>query len=1101
MEQLLAAPFAFLLFKAVEVTVENLFGAPSAQAEGALKGLIQHWTKRDTEGQRQAAFGRAVEKARERTWHGADAPQQARAILDALLDKGDEATAGAFAEEAARLMLFSASPDLPRLTKLCREKLKWDSLWAREAPPSPETVATILADFLTNLREALLDEEPYYELIQGEILRTLRQIHEALRPALHDDEATYRYQLAQHYRQLDFVGIPELKERRPITVEDIFIHLRAEQEPERQERELLDTYRQAEEAGDREALAKLRDARNAIAHGLAPQSPAAIEEILRQAKQVVVLGHPGSGKTTLLKYLVVLSAEGRARAELGLGAEGDGSLLPIFVPLREFAAECAGRSQDYCLLDYLYTHAREHLLLNLPARFFEEALEAGRCLVCLDGLDEVWVVGQRKEVSDAVGALASRYPRNRYLVTSRIVGYEEAPLDRRQFAHYTVLPLEMEEIREFVRKWYTVRERDLKLRGRQTRDFLNTIERTPGLQSLAQNPLLLTIIVLVHRIEAELPHERVKLYDKCVTALVETWDSVKQLSIEEKQRPFYRRIRRLLERLAYELHTRAGSPGQLQVVKGGDLELLLTRFLQEDRSLALADDPDTAREETKAFVRLVRGRTGLLIERGDGVYSFPHLTFQEYLAACDIKKRCVYRGIGAIWGEIESRLHEPHWREVLLLLIGSLSEYGELTTLLVERILEERKDDPFEETLHRHLYLAARVLADHIEVAEELRRRIVDALLKIAREAPSWERSDAFSALCRLSSDRHTAGELLALARDERVDDMVREEAAEALGRLGRVEEATELLLALARDERVEDVVREEAAEALGRLGRVEEAKELLLALAQDERVQTGARWAAALAPGRLGLAEKVVLDGLLVLARDERVEAVVRWAATEALGELGHVEEAKELFLALARDERVQVWVRQEAAEALGGLGCVGEAVELLLALARNKQVLDMLRREATKALGRLGHADKEVLDGLLALARDKRVASWVREEAAEALGRLGRVEEAVALLLPLARNKRLDDIVREKAAEALGRLGCVEEAAELLLALARDEWVGDVVRQEAAAALVPLGRVEEAKELFLALARDERAQVWVRQEAYESLKKLAGEATEQGQ
>ena len=70
-------------------------------------------------------------------------------------------------------------------------------------------------------------------------------------------------------------------------------------------------------------------------------------------------------------------------------------------------------------------------MLNLPRNFFEEALVAGRCLVCLDGLDEVWAVDRRKAITDAVRALASRYRNNRYLVTSRIVGYSDAPLDRR----------------------------------------------------------------------------------------------------------------------------------------------------------------------------------------------------------------------------------------------------------------------------------------------------------------------------------------------------------------------------------------------------------------------------------------------------------------------------------------------------------------------------------------------------------------------------------------------------------------------------------------------------------------------------------------------
>ena len=230
-----------------------------------------------------------------------------------------------------------------------------------------------------------------------------------------------------------------------------------------------------------------------------------IGAVLQQRKNLVILGEPGAGKTTLLKYLAVICAEGRAEAELGLTARGGGSPLPIFIPLREFAAECATRDGDYCLLDYLYTHASEHLMLNLPRNFLEEALAAGRCLVCLDGLDEVWAVDRRKAITDAVRALASRYRDNRYVVTSRIVGYNDAPLDRRGFVHHTILPLTDADIAEFVRKWYTARERDAVHRDERIKDLLDTLEREPRIRDLARNPLLLTIIALMHRIEAELP--------------------------------------------------------------------------------------------------------------------------------------------------------------------------------------------------------------------------------------------------------------------------------------------------------------------------------------------------------------------------------------------------------------------------------------------------------------------------------------------------------------------------------------------------------------------------------------------------------------------
>ena len=206
--------------------------------------------------------------------------------------------------------------------------------------------------------------------------------------------------------------------------------------------------------------------------------------------------------------------------------------------------------------------------------FFEGALERGECCVCFDGLDELGAAGLRREITQAVSAMANRYPRNRFIVTSRIVGYDKAPLDRADLFHHTVQPLGDDDIKLFVEKWYKAREHDAVIRRERTEHLVKTIMSEERIKSLASNPLMLTIIALVHRIEAELPHERVKLYDKCVTALVETWDRTRGIKTTLR--------RRLLEKLAYSMRRQPGDKGRAREVREGNLRLQLTQFLGAD---------------------------------------------------------------------------------------------------------------------------------------------------------------------------------------------------------------------------------------------------------------------------------------------------------------------------------------------------------------------------------------------------------------------------------------------------------------------------------------------------------------------------------------
>jgi formylglycine-generating enzyme required for sulfatase activity len=116
---------------------------------------------------------------------------------------------------------------------------------------------------------------------------------------------------------------------------------------------------------------------------------------------------------------------------------------------------------------------------------------------------------------------------------------------------------------------------------------------------------------------------------------------------------------RILAPLALWLHQT--SPG-LNLVKR---ELLL-RQLAQIYSRQGYPDPEQAANRLLAGIR---DQTGLLLERGEGEYSFIHLTLQEYLAAVAIGRQ-EQHNLDAVVETLAAHVEEDRWHELILLTIG-----------------------------------------------------------------------------------------------------------------------------------------------------------------------------------------------------------------------------------------------------------------------------------------------------------------------------------------------------------------------------------------------------------------------------------------------
>jgi formylglycine-generating enzyme required for sulfatase activity len=530
-------------------------------------------------------------------------------------------------------------------------------------------------------------------------------------PALDEETALARYlhHCVEANRRLQLQGIRSAGRLVSIGLEEVYVTLTAtERRTVAAEEAWVDEMAHLA-PGEAERLARLGADRP---RETVAQVKVKVQEALADHPRLVVLGDPGCGKTTLLRYLSLtfardlLGEEGLVARRLELSEQR----LPILLPLRDFARYLEANHPDpstdgpKLLLDYLRTYFA-HQDIALPERFFADRLQRGECAVLLDGVDEVAALATRHRVARIIERFTIAYPDNRYVVTSRIVGYVGSARLGEGYTVTTVRDFTQADIERFVTHWN--RAVEVALAGgetpyalqearRQSQALLGAIRGSERVRELAVNPLLLTVIALVQRYRAQLPERRTELYEEAVEVLLGKWDEAKGL--EAKTMMAGRELdagdrRSLLEPVALwmmEQHAREVEAEELRRQLG-------------QRFFKMMGDWRRAGKAVDDFLWLINERSGLLAERGQGVYAFSHLTFQEHLAARAVADREDYIRYTL------DRLDDSWWREVILLEAGYLSTQGKRRVTALVQAIVDHKDEP--EPYH-NLVLAAEALRD-----------------------------------------------------------------------------------------------------------------------------------------------------------------------------------------------------------------------------------------------------------------------------------------------------------------------------------------------------------------------------------------------------
>lgn len=373
--------------------------------------------------------------------------------------------------------------------------------------------------------------------------------------------------------------------------------------------------------------------------------------------KLFILGKPGAGKTTFLKYIAYQTALGKLEK------------TPIFISLKEWS------DSNLQLMQFI---SRQFDICRFPNNdaqpFLEHLLETGNAIVLFDGLDEVNVEGgKRSNINQEITMFSRTFEKNQVLITCRIAASEYVFED---FSYFELADFTHKQVEQYANNWFSEQPQ-------KREDFKLELVKPENdrIRQLANTPILLTLLCLTFDNIHQFPSRKVEIYEEALEALLKKWDSSREIKRDEIYKELSpKRKQQMLARIAEKTFR-----NNEYFIPQKKLSQYIAEYIV---TLPNSNELDI---DGEVILKAIEAQHGIFTERAKNIYSFSHLTFQEYFTS----KYIIDNQARELKALLKTKhITSPKWREVILntaSLLDDADEFFDIFQHYTKHLIKDEK--------------------------------------------------------------------------------------------------------------------------------------------------------------------------------------------------------------------------------------------------------------------------------------------------------------------------------------------------------------------------------------------------------------------------